>query len=302
MIKNFYDKYMYTPMPEMHNEMIPVTDGCSYGQCIYCDLNMGKKFRVFHLEDIKKYIQKRAIFYEGKRFTPKKFTLLEGNPLCLKTDFLAEVLIEIKKNFPEMKYVSCFARSEDILKKSKEDLKILKSLGLDRLCIGIESGDDEVLKFHHKGVTSEEQLKALKLLEEVGISYSCYIMLGLGGKSHSKEHILNTAKFLNKTKPFEIVVVNLVIFSGAELVKYVKSGEFKRISLKEQIEEEILLLENLKIHTVYNGTHKTKILPLTTKIPERKKDLIKMLKEEDEKTNRELLQEERKKWGVWDKE
>lgn len=25
MIDGFYDRYMYTPMPEMHNEMIPVT-------------------------------------------------------------------------------------------------------------------------------------------------------------------------------------------------------------------------------------------------------------------------------------
>ena len=282
MIKGFYDKYMYTPMPEMHNEMIPVTDGCSYGKCIYCDLNMGKKFRVFDLKDIKKYIRKRAKFYEGKRFTPNKFTLLEGNPLCLKTEFLTEVLIEIKENFPKMKYVSCF--------------------GLNRLCLGIESGDDEVLKFHNKGVTTEEQLKAIRMLEEVGIDYSCYIMLGLGGKEHSREHILNTAKFLNKTNPFEIVVVNLVIFSGAELVNYVKSGEFKRISLKEQIEEEILLLEHLNIHTIYNGTHKTKILPLTTKIPERKDDLLKLLREEDKKTNRELLKEEKKKWGIWDKE
>ena len=140
------------------------------------------------------------------------------------------------------------------------------------------------------------------MLEEVGIDYSCYIMLGLGGKERSKEHILNTAKFLNKTNPFEIVVVNLVIFSGANLVDYVKSGEFKRISLKEQIEEEILLLENLKIHTIYNGTHKTKILPLTTMIPERKDDLLKLLREEDKKTKRELLKEEKKKWGVWDKE
>ena len=302
MIQGFYDKYMYTPMPEMHNEMIPVTGGCSYGKCIYCDLNMGKKFQVFDLEDIKKYIRKRAKFYEEKRFTPNKFTLLEGNPLCLKTDFLAEILIEIKENFPNMKYVSCFARSEDVLRKSDEDLKYLKSLGLDRLCLGIESGDDKVLKFHKKGVTTEEQLKATKMLEEAGIDYSCYIMLGLGGKDHSREHILNTAKFLNKTNPFEIVVVNLVIFSGAELVKYVKSGEFKRISLKEQIEEEILLLENLNIHTIYNGTHKTKILPLTTMIPERKEDLLRLLREEEKKTNRELLKEEKKKWGVWDKE
>ena len=139
MIDGFYDRYMYTPMPEMHNEMIPVTVGCSYGKCIYCDLNVGKKFKVFDIEDVKKYIQDRKDFYEDKRFTPKKFALLEGNALCLKNDYLTEILKEIKKNFPNMKYVSCFSRSDDILRKTDEELLEIKNLGLDRICVGIES-------------------------------------------------------------------------------------------------------------------------------------------------------------------
>ncbi len=302
MIKGFYDRYMYSPMPEMHNEMIPVTDGCSYGKCLFCDLNVGKSFKVFDIEDIKKYIRKRAEFYKGKRFVPRKFTLLEGNALCLKTRTLEEILKEIKKNFPHMKYVSTFARSDDILRKSKEELTLLKSLGLDRICVGIESGDEEVLSYHKKGVTVEEQYRALKKLEEEGISYSVYIMLGLGGKRRSKEHILNTAKFLNSVNPFEIVVVNLVIFTGAGLVERIRKGEFERISLREQLKEEILLLENLKISTIYNGTHKTKIVPLTTVIPDRKEDLIKILRDNLEKTEKELLAEEKKKWNIWDKE
>ncbi|WP_300409547.1 radical SAM protein [Lagierella sp.] len=302
MIKGFYDRYMYSPMPEMHNEMIPVTDGCSYGKCLFCDLNVGKSFKVFNLEDIKEYIRKRAKFYEDKRFVPSKFTLLEGNALCLKTDSLVEILKEIRKNFPKMKYVSTFARADDVLRKSKKDLKLLKSLGLDRVCVGIESGDERVLSYQQKGVTVEDQYNALKLLEELGISYSVYIMLGLGGKKYSKEHILNTARFLNRVNPFEIVVVNLVIFSGAGLVERIRTGEFERITLRQQIEEEIMLLENLDIRTIYNGTHKTKVVPITTLIPDRKEDLVKILKENLKKTDKELLEEERKKWKIWDKE
>ncbi len=302
MIDGFYDKYMYTPMPEMHNEMIPVTVGCSYGKCLYCDLNVGKKFKVFDISDIKEYIRTRRKFYENKRFTPKKFTLLEGNALCLKADFLEQILSEIKLNFPDMKYVSTFARSDDILRKTDEELLRLKNLGLDRICVGIESGSDWVLQYHQKGVTSRQQYDALKKLEKAGIQYSVYIMLGLGGEDHSEEHILKTAEFLNKVHPFEVVVVNLVLFKNAKLVENVRLKEFKRISIRRQLEEEILLLENLKIRTIYNGTHKTKSVAITSITPDKKSQLIEVLKESLQNSEKMLNKKERKKWTRWDAE
>lgn len=148
--------------------------------------------------------------------------------MCLKNDYLTEILKEIKKNFPNMKYVSCFSRSDDILRKTDEELLELKNLGLDRICVGIESGSDWVLSYHKKGVTSQEQLTALHRLDNLGIKYSTYIMLGLGGEAHSREHIMKTAEFLNKVNPFEIVVVNLVLFKNAKLVENVRNHDFKK--------------------------------------------------------------------------
>lgn len=87
MIDKFYNEYMYTPMPEMHSEMIPVTQGCSYNKCLYCDLNYRQKFKVFDFEDIKTYIESRRRFYQDKRVKPTKFNLLEGNPFVLTQIF-----------------------------------------------------------------------------------------------------------------------------------------------------------------------------------------------------------------------
>lgn len=300
MIDGFYDRYMYTPMPEMHNEMIPVTVGCSYGKCLYCDLNVGKKFEVFGIDDVKKYIRQRKAFYEGKRFTPKKFTLLEGNALCLRNKYLTEILREIRNNFPNMKYVSSFARSEDILRKTDEELLELKSLGLDRICVGVESGSDWVLSYHKKGVTVSEQLTALHRLDNLGIKYSTYIMLGLGGQEHSHEHIMKTAEFLNKVNPFEVVVVNLVLFKNAKLIENVRAHDFKRLSIREQITEEIALVENLKIRCVYNGTHKTKAVAVTSVIPDKKDEIIAVLRRRLEDDDKEMNKKERKKWDRWD--
>lgn len=298
----FYPIYMYTPMPEMHNVMVPVTSGCSYQKCLYCDLNFRQKFHVFKLAEIEDYLRKEKIKYDKMRRSPKKFTLLEGNPLCVKASFLENVFAMIHKYF-EVEYISMFARATDVLRKTDEELLRLKAMGMDRLCLGLESGSDEVLSFHKKGHSVNDSIKACKKLERLGISYSVYIMLGLGGKEMTLAHREGTAKLLNEIKPFEIVFVTTVIFKRAPLKDLVRAKEFTRLAIKDVLAEEIYILESLENSTVIKATHKTNPLPLLAKFPEGKEDMLRKLKEyRDNNSEKELRRNEMKKWQVWSKE
>lgn len=301
-MENFYPIYMYTPMPEMHNVMVPVTSGCSYQKCLYCDLNFRQKFHVFKLAEIEDYLRKEKIKYDNMRRSPKKFTLLEGNPLCVKASFLENVFALIHKYF-EVEYISMFARATDVLRKTDEELLRLKAMGLDRLCLGLESGSDEVLSFHKKGHNVSDSIRACKKLERLGISYSVYIMLGLGGKEMTLAHREGTAKLLNEIKPFEIVFVTTVIFKRAPLKDLVRAKEFTRLAIKDVLAEEIYILESLENSTVIKATHKTNPLPLLAKFPEGKEDTLRKLKEyRDNNSEKELRRNEMKKWTVWSKE
>lgn len=298
----FYPIYMYTPMPEMHNVMVPVTSGCSYQKCLYCDLNFRQKFHIFKLAEIDDYLRKEKIKYDNMRRSPKKFTLLEGNPLCVKASFLEDVFALIHKYF-EVEYISMFARATDVLRKTDEELLRLKAMGMDRLCLGLESGSDEVLSFHKKGHSVSDSIRACKKLERLGISYSVYIMLGLGGKELTMAHRKGTAKLLNKIRPFEIVFVTTVIFKRAPLKDLVRAKEFTRLPIKDVLDEEIYILQNLDNSTVIKATHKTNPLPLLAKFPEGKEDMLRKLKEyRGNNSEKELRRNEMKKWQVWDKE
>lgn len=298
----FYPIYMYTPMPEMHNVMVPVTSGCSYQKCLYCDLNFRQKFHVFKLDEIEDYLRKEKIKYDNMRRSPKKFTLLEGNPLCVKASFLENVFAMIHKYF-EVEYISMFARASDVLRKTDEELLRLKAMGMDRLCLGLESGSDEVLSFHKKGHSVSDSIRACKKLERLGISYSVYIMLGLGGKELTMAHREGTAKLLNEINPFEIVFVTTVIFKRAPLKDLVRAKEFTRLPIKDVLAEEIYILQNLENSTVIKATHKTNPLPLLAKFPEGKEDMLRKLKEyRDGNTEKELRKNEMRKWQVWSKE
>lgn len=301
-MENFYPIYMYTPMPEMHNVMVPVTSGCSYQKCLYCDLNFRQKFHIFKLAEIEDYLRKEKIKYDKMRRSPKKFTLLEGNPLCVKASFLEDVFALIHKYF-EVEYISMFARATDVLRKTDEELLRLKAMGMDRLCLGLESGSDEVLSFHKKGHSVSDSIRACKKLERLGISYSVYIMLGLGGKEMTLAHREGTAKLLNEIKPFEIVFVTTVIFKRASLKDLVRAKEFTRLPIKDVLAEEIYILQNLENSTVIKATHKTNPLPLLAKFPEGKEDMLRKLKEyRDGNTEKELRRNEMRKWTVWSKE
>lgn len=301
-MEGFYPIYMYTPMPEMHNLMVPLTSGCSYHKCLYCDLNFRQKFHVFKLEDIEDYLKSEKSKYTKMKRSPKKFTLLEGNPLCVKTSYLESVFKLIGKYF-EVDYISMFARASDVLRKSDEELLRLKSLGLDRLCLGLESGSDDVLSFHNKGHTAMDSVRACKKLERLGIKYSVYIMLGLGGKDMTMVHREETAKLLNKIKPFEVVFVTTVIFKRAPLKDYVREKKFRRLSIKEVLNEEIYILEHIDMDAVIKATHKTNPLPVLAKFPEGKEAMLEKLREyRDAGSEKDLRKNEMKKWQVWSKE
>lgn len=289
-------------MPEMHNEMVPVTAGCSYKKCIYCDLNYRQKFHIFKLDDVENFLVKRKNELQKMNRMPKKFTLLEGNPLCVSTDHLISVFKLIHKYF-EVEYISMFARATDVLRKSDEELLKLKELGMDRLCLGLESGSDEVLSFHKKGHTAHDSILATRKLDRLGIKYSTYFMLGLGGENMTMSHRCETAKLLNEIYPFEVVFVTTVIFKRAPLKDYVRNKSFIRMSVKEILEEEIYIIENLNMDTIIKATHKTNPIPLQAKFPEGKEIFLRKLRDYyDSNDEKSLVKNEMKKWKIWDKE
>lgn len=298
----FYPKYMYTPMPEMHNEMVPVTAGCSFKKCIYCDLNYKQKFHIFKLDEVENFLIERKTELQKNNRMPKRFTLLEGNPLCVSTDHLISVFKLIHKYF-EVEYISMFARATDVLRKSDEELLKLKELGMDRLCLGLESGSDEVLAFHKKGHTAHDSILATRKLDRLGIKYSTYFMLGLGGRNMTMSHRRETAKLLNEIHPFEVVFVTTVIFKRAPLKDYVRNKSFIRMSVKEILEEEIYIIENLNMDTIIKATHKTNPIPLQAKFPEGKEIFLRKLRDYcDSNDEKSLVKNEMKKWKIWDKE
>ena len=145
------------PPTEADALFIEVTVGCTHDKCTFCNFYQDYPFRVAPLSQIEEDLREAAM-YDPNIW---KVWASGGNPFALSTDRLAEVAKLIRKYLP-LARIATYARINDIYHKSVEDLRYLKSLGINDIVIGIESGDDEVLSHVNKGYTAEDILRECK--------------------------------------------------------------------------------------------------------------------------------------------
>ena len=128
-----------------------------------------------------------------------------------------------------------------------EELSQLHQVGLSRLHIGFETGDDELLSYINKGVTSEGHILAGKKALEAGFELSEYVMPGLGGKSRSTQHAKNTARVLNEINPHFIRSRPFTPRPNTPMFEAYQKGEYELLSPHELLQEIRLMIENLEV-------------------------------------------------------
>jgi radical SAM superfamily enzyme YgiQ (UPF0313 family) len=173
--------------------------------------------------------------------------LQDANSLIMKTNQLTELLQYLRRTFPSIERVTSYVRSKTLARKSREELTAIRKAGLDRLHVGLETGDDELLKAISKGVTSEGHVKGGQKALEAGFQLSEYWMPGLGGKERSEKHALNTARVLNEINPHYIRSRPLHPIPGSPLNEAMASGKFHMLSPGEMLAEVRQMVENLEV-------------------------------------------------------
>lgn len=181
--------------------------------------------------------------------------LQDADSLIMKTPDLIEVITYLKETFPSLERITSYARAKTIYRKTLEELKSLRKAGLSRLHVGLESGDDEVLKHINKGVTAEQHIIAGKKTKETGFEFSAYVMPGLGGRSRSEQHAKNTARVLNEINPDYIRSRPLIPGVGTPLFDEYEGGDFQLSSPHERLRELKTMIEALTVTSHFCFDH-----------------------------------------------
>jgi radical SAM superfamily enzyme YgiQ (UPF0313 family) len=252
--------------------LIQATMGCPHNKCTFCMVyKNGPRFRVRNVTEIKEDILEAFDNYGQKVRT---LFLPAGNTIAMKTDELCEVLGFARKIFLGLERITVYGSSQYIHKKGPQGLKRLADAGLSRIHVGLESGDDVILKRIKKGTFSQEQIEAGKWVMDAGIELSLYVILGIGGKHRTRSHARDTAKVLNQIEPDFIRLRTFVPKINTPLLEEVQNQSFKMLGPHEVLHETALLIKNIQVSSYVTSDHYTNYINLEGRLPQAKIRLL----------------------------
>jgi radical SAM superfamily enzyme YgiQ (UPF0313 family) len=267
-----YEGNIFRPFSEAKSYLLQCTIGCSHNQCTFCGMYKDKRYRIRSLEEIKTDIAMAKDYYNDL----EKVFLCDGDAIAIETDMLLEILDELYCTFPSLRHVGSYVGPRSTLDKSMSELTALRAAGLTKAYLGVETGDDRLLKEVKKGVSAQEMLQAGQNLVNAGINLSSMVLLGLAGPGErSREHALATAKITNEMKPQYLAALTVVPVPNTILHRQVRAGEFKILNAFETLEEMKWIFENITIDGLkFVGSHASNYLPISGTL---QKDRQKML-------------------------
>ncbi|MBN1495142.1 MAG: radical SAM protein [Spirochaetes bacterium] len=260
-----YEGNIFRPFSEANSYLLQCTIGCSHNQCTFCGMYKDKKYRVRTLDEIKEDIS----MARDQIGDVEKVFLCDGDAIAIETPVLLEILKELKQAFPSLRHVGAYVGPQSTLSKSMAELIELREAGLAKAYLGVETGDERILKEIRKGVTYAEMLEAGQSLVEAGMNLSSMILLGIAGRGpRSKEHALATAKITNEMKPHYLAALTVTPVPGTVLYRQIERGEFELLDPFETLEEMKVLFENLTVENLkFVGIHASNYLPVNGTLP-----------------------------------
>ena len=178
--------------------VIQATEGCSYNRCTFCDFYRDRPFRVKPSDELRAHIAAVRGFFGPALGLRKSLFLADANALVAPMPRLRGWLDVIAEThgLPAGGIYS-FMDAFDVHRKSAADWAELAERGLRRVYIGMESGDDTLLRWLRKPGTASDVIEAVRLLKGAGITASVIIMTGIGGQQHATGHVAHTIAALN---------------------------------------------------------------------------------------------------------
>jgi radical SAM superfamily enzyme YgiQ (UPF0313 family) len=268
-----YEGMIIRPPSEAYSLLLQVTVGCSHNKCTFCPTYKGEKFRIKSFAEIEEDILEASDYR-----SVEKIFLCDGDALIIPQPRLVEILVSIHKYIRSMKRVGCYANAKSILRKTPEDLVQLRKLGLKIVYLGVETGNEDLLKKINKGATYAQIVEAGRRIKNAGINLSVTVLLGIGGIEKSVAHAFDTAKILTEIDPDYVGALTVMVVPGTPLHEDYISGRFVLPDTFGFLRElEIMIAHSDFTNCFFTSNHASNYLSIRARIPEEKEKTVRMI-------------------------
>ncbi|NOZ87359.1 MAG: B12-binding domain-containing radical SAM protein [Deltaproteobacteria bacterium] len=270
-----YKEPLFRPPSEAYSAIVQATYGCSHNKCTFCMMYKGKKFRARPLDEVLHDLDLLAAVMPKKQ----KLFLADGDAMVLSTGRLLKILEHARQVFPSLKRTAVYANPSNLLQKSENELLSLQRAGLKMVYLGLESGDDLVLKTIQKGATRDEIVEAGKKAVRAGMLLSVTVLLGLGGRERSVKHATATARALTDMAPHYASALTLML-KDYEKEFAERCRPWTRLDPMETLMELKTLIQGINsTGMVFRTNHASNYLPLKGILSEDRDRLLAILNE-----------------------
>lgn len=269
-----YEGLIIRPPSEANSILLQVTLGCSHNKCTFCGSYKDKRFTIKDENTILSDIQFAARYMKNQH----RLFLIDGDALIIPQKKLVWILEKIREHLPWVRRVGTYANAKSIRMKSEEDLLELREKGLGIIYLGVESGDNEVLKRVRKGTSAKNLLIQGKKVKKAGIKLSVTVLLGIAGKEGSVKHARATGKLLSEMEPDYVGALTVMIIPGTPLAEDVVAGRFELMDEREILLElrEMFAATNMR-RGLFMANHASNYLPIKARMPRDKERVLSLI-------------------------
>jgi len=283
-----YEGMVIRPPSEAGSLLLQVTVGCSHNKCTFCPTYKGEKFRIKSFDEIEEDILEAS----GYGYIERVF-LCDGDVLIMPMKKLVPVLESINRNIKGVKRIGLYANTKSILRKTPSELLELRNLGVKIVYLGVETGNDKILEKIQKGATARQMVEAGRKIKEAGITLSVTVLLGIGGRTKSAEHALDTARVLTEMDPDYVGALTVMVVQGTVLHEEQMSGKFELPDKFGFLEELGIMVANSDFtNCFFTSNHASNYLPIRARMPQEKEKTAGLIQHVIKSSNRKMLRPE----------
>jgi radical SAM superfamily enzyme YgiQ (UPF0313 family) len=176
--------------------VLQATFGCSWGRCTFCDFYDEQPFEARSVEEFAGHVGDVRVLLGRAAGLRRCIFLGSGNALLLPNSRLLPLLRVASEAFPARRW-SGFVDVLTGRRKSRNDWEELREMGLSRVHVGLETGDDGLLAWLNKPGTRERAVEFVSTLKRAGVGVAVILMVGVGGRGFASEHVRSSLEMVS---------------------------------------------------------------------------------------------------------
>jgi radical SAM superfamily enzyme YgiQ (UPF0313 family) len=271
-----YEGNMIRPPSEANSILLQVTVGCSHNKCTFCGAYKGERFKIKPMNIIMEDITFASQYCRQQ----KRLFLCDGDALIMSQKKLPGLLKEIKTQLPWVNRVGTYANAKSLKRKTLNELKEMKELGLGIIYMGLESGDDETLANVQKKGNANDMIEQGRKVKDARIKLSITVLIGLAGTKRRFIHARETGRVLSAIDPEYVGALSLMLTPNTPLYEDWKAGKFELIDSKGMLVELGAMIAHTNLSRgLFFANHASNYLPIKARLPREKEETIKLIED-----------------------